>query len=232
MTLREYFNSRLEEASDGSAAGKYIALQHLKYDEEYAKNDEEYLLHTGMPRDKVQFLDFNACHRLRDMSNDYRLMRLTFERMLYEKGREKAAVDDWMRCCRWLEQAAVNCWMELEDQHGEERVTVGLFSGIQDTNGTNERRHIVEVSRAFEELASRLVGRVNEVLECQELRNLLAAEIHAQITAGSALPSEMSAAYRDYEARTTVGESCEKMHIRFCDQMWHLIWSTCGSSSA
>uniref|UniRef100_A0A7I5E900 RNA-directed RNA polymerase n=1 Tax=Haemonchus contortus TaxID=6289 RepID=A0A7I5E900_HAECO len=635
MTLREYFNSRLEEASDGSAAGKYIALQHLKYDEEYAKNDEEYLLHTGMPRDKVQFLvrrmrrcnghgwqwcltkgfkeklqevvlecrrrggtmsqrlfsyarralvcrvggdgmliggdtvgsykikrsslesilnmvarakrpgerrrrqveqplkdlvtalnwehhvrerhkarrlhlnkrlwlemvkwqdveavltsppklkgfgfqkneiavrrqllasdpehnfisryvlrqfdtnyrvhpwadlgfnaceelsrkcarslvvgrnamtgicigadfkDFNACHRLRDMSNDYRLMRLTFERMLYEKGREKAAVDDWMRCCRWLEQAAVNCWMELEDQHGEERVTVGLFSGIQDTNGTNERRHIVEVSRAFEELArcglmprekkarvhielrgddsiiitsgavdsallftalcasgrliegikqeiwstqceylrnkvtkygcqgyvnrnigtlisapfenanrhdvvgrleaicqqvatihrrgastrncelllrvlteywgsykqfpeagcdlsrirqlpvealygcktdgrldcnllperqrhlrhkfdpaprftnsgaptritrdipargaadlsSRLVGRVNEVLECQELRNLLAAEIHAQITAGSALPSEMSAAYRDYEAR-------------------------------
>ncbi|VDO45656.1 unnamed protein product [Haemonchus placei] len=57
-----------------------------------------------------------------------------------------------MRCCRWLELAALNCWMELEDQHGEERVTVGLFSGIQDTNGTIERRHIVEVSRAFKEL--------------------------------------------------------------------------------
>uniref|UniRef100_A0A7I4Y074 M20_dimer domain-containing protein n=1 Tax=Haemonchus contortus TaxID=6289 RepID=A0A7I4Y074_HAECO len=100
----------------------------------------------------ADFKDFNACHRLRDMANDYSLMERFFTNMWYQKGSETAAVSDWRKCCHWLEEAAQNCWMELEDGRGEERVTVGLFSGIQDTNGTNERRHIVEVARAFREL--------------------------------------------------------------------------------
>ncbi|XGW22736.1 hypothetical protein V3C99_005171 [Haemonchus contortus] len=58
----------------------------------------------------ADFKDFNACHRLRDMANDYRLMTENSSNMWYRKGSEPRAVQDWQRCCRWLEKAANNCW--------------------------------------------------------------------------------------------------------------------------
>ncbi|VDL72235.1 unnamed protein product [Nippostrongylus brasiliensis] len=42
--------------------------------------------------------------------------------------------------------------MFSEDKEKPVKVRVGLFSGLQDTNGCNERRHVVEVARASEEL--------------------------------------------------------------------------------
>ncbi|KAK6017986.1 hypothetical protein OSTOST_16481 [Ostertagia ostertagi] len=87
----------------------------------------------------ADFKNFNSCHRLRDMANDYAIMYSMFPSKWRELGSSEEAVQDWMRCCKWLEDAALNCRMRLEDRKEEEQIRTAL----------NERRHIVEATRAF-----------------------------------------------------------------------------------
>lgn len=83
------------------------------------------------------------------MAEDLAMMRHIFVPALSRLNSTAAAVADWRAVGEWLSKAATNCWMPLEDRQDEIRVRVGLFSGIQDTNGCNERRHVIEVERAM-----------------------------------------------------------------------------------
>ncbi|VDM42607.1 unnamed protein product [Toxocara canis] len=102
------------------------------------------------------FQDFNACHPLTMMSRDNQLIIEIFGGLFRARGELKEAICDWERVGAWLSAAALNSQVKFEDRIEWFKVAVGMFGGIQDTNGTNKRMQVTEVTRAVAEL--RLCG--------------------------------------------------------------------------
>ncbi len=100
----------------------------------------------------LDFQDFNACHPLDVMANDYLTMVEVFTNAYQARGEDYEAIMDWRRVGKWLSKAALNPQVRFEDRKEWFRVAVGMFSGIQDTNGTNERMQVTEATRALIEL--------------------------------------------------------------------------------
>lgn len=67
----------------------------------------------------ADFEDFNACHRLRDMAGDLRQMHEVLMPALVAAGSTQGALNDWQAVGRWVEAAALNCWMRLEGERTE-----------------------------------------------------------------------------------------------------------------
>ncbi len=100
----------------------------------------------------LDFQDFNACHPLDVMASDYLTMIEVFGRAYQARGESQEAILDWKRVGKWLSKATLNPQVRFEDREEWFRVAVGMFSGIQDTNGTNERMQVTEATRALLEL--------------------------------------------------------------------------------
>jgi hypothetical protein len=94
------------------------------------------------------FADFNSRHTLESLSRDYLLIMEVGKLEMVASNCSAEAIQDWCRCCKYISDAMLNSWVRFENEDFYTRVRVGLYSGMFDTNGGNERRQYSESKRA------------------------------------------------------------------------------------